>query len=1292
MPAPTTATVIDIVLNPAGEFVAGTTVTLRGVGSLTAEAALLDPTMLQSLQGPVEERLTSAVWQRDLRPNAPNSPANNYYLLTKQVPGRPAVPAPFTVPVPTSTTTTGIVDLAALTTIPAATAGFDAATPSAPRLLSLGGRVFVYTGVNGPGTAFTGVTLISGTATGTIASGQTVKQAYWVGSILNDPPASLPTLLSVLLMSAAGAAFVGFTPTGSVAAGNVQAAIAEVANEAISADVALANALAGEVTRATAQENLKLAKASNLSDVANPATALANLGGIGPIPSGTFADYAEGLIGARPAANAVPNKSLYLATDESGGTLYRSNGSTWVQVAPAVSAGLNAEGVQDIVGAMVASNTETGITVTYDDAAGKLDFVVPAVTAGDPGTVYVEGYPGITLGAGQSTPTRQANRTALAAAVAEAVAAKKKLMLPSDTLEVHYTEGAVGMPIGGNLWVDGYGEGTSVIDMYPKGPLSGAIVGLAVTGGLGTRRVKLSNFTAHGPTVVDTVPVPYDVPLHSSYFFQWFETSFDSVFITQNVEITGLLGTGISRSGGGLWIDDGCQVNAYAVPYSFFESTNTANEAREAMFLSSKTKLSAYDSQSTSVGLYIHPHMSYIITGGFFDNFGRFGIYQNGSPTNVPHINLCTNSGFEHCAVQTKGGRSQYTSCKFWGHTPIPGSNGPGGDGLANQGFAFFDDVHFGDCDFYNANDFGWVGDESHEATFDACRLHMGAGTVNSLGASTAGDDTYRFRNCEWYIDGGAALNAPSSFNGRVYMENCSAESTATAVAAGYFIQANGGEWWVDVKGRNMRTAALFTDGSSVANIHVDELDWHTAVDVAAIFATAAGSPSIDGRDIKVSGAGTLAAQSDGTDQLRLIRGVGQNPATVASAATIDTNVPAWGRYDTHVLTGATQINTLANPWPFVGRVTLIAATSATWSLGTAGNILPRSIRPMVAGDVRVLEWVPSISKWCEVTNWSPVRLPVLAGDVSGTTTLDISGGREFFDHRLVGDTTFQFGTPPDALPFQFRMLTEQDGTGGRVITWPNSIDWEAGAAPTPATTAGLKHLWHFLKRDGNGDGPWLGMVFEDMDGAVEPFDPDSLSGMIGRYKANSLSLNDGDPVESWTDISGNGNHLASSGSRRPTFKTNQVGAKAVVRFVTDDWMDAAIADQTQPFTIVLVYKSVDGCLFSDFTGHYCGYRIGGNLYMNFGSGLNGGAVDTSGYHLSMWVGDGASSEHYLDNAAAVTGGVNTGSLTELVVGSASGGSAFLDGDIAELIVYAGDHAASIADFRSYSAGEYGIP
>ena len=40
---------------------------------------------------------------------------------------------------------------------------------------------------------------------------------------------------------------------------------------------------------------------------------------------------------------------------------------------------MNIEKVQDIVGAMVTGNTEAGISVTYDDPAGKLNFQVAGV-------------------------------------------------------------------------------------------------------------------------------------------------------------------------------------------------------------------------------------------------------------------------------------------------------------------------------------------------------------------------------------------------------------------------------------------------------------------------------------------------------------------------------------------------------------------------------------------------------------------------------------------------------------------------------------------------------------------------------------------------------------------------------------------------------------------------------------------------------------------------------------------------------------------------------------------------
>ncbi len=94
--------------------------------------------------------------------------------------------------------------------------------------------------------------------------------------------------------------------------------------------------------------------------------------------------------GADPTWETVsttPEGTAILSTGESGGTKFlREDGdgtSSW----QAVPAGVTQENVEDWVGDMVTGNTETGITVTYDDSDGTLDFVVadqtPTTTRGD---------------------------------------------------------------------------------------------------------------------------------------------------------------------------------------------------------------------------------------------------------------------------------------------------------------------------------------------------------------------------------------------------------------------------------------------------------------------------------------------------------------------------------------------------------------------------------------------------------------------------------------------------------------------------------------------------------------------------------------------------------------------------------------------------------------------------------------------------------------------------------------------------------------------------------------------
>jgi len=72
-----------------------------------------------------------------------------------------------------------------------------------------------------------------------------------------------------------------------------------------------------------------------------------------------------------PAADGTSGQAM---VRDANGNLY------WADVATAT---LTNEEVQDIVGGMVTGNTETDITVTYQDADGTLDFVIDATVTRD---------------------------------------------------------------------------------------------------------------------------------------------------------------------------------------------------------------------------------------------------------------------------------------------------------------------------------------------------------------------------------------------------------------------------------------------------------------------------------------------------------------------------------------------------------------------------------------------------------------------------------------------------------------------------------------------------------------------------------------------------------------------------------------------------------------------------------------------------------------------------------------------------------------------------------------------
>ena len=78
--------------------------------------------------------------------------------------------------------------------------------------------------------------------------------------------------------------------------------------------------------------------------------------------------------------------------------------------------------------------------------------------------------------------------------------------------------------------------------------------------------------------------------------------------------------------------------------------------------------------------------------------------------------------------------------------------------------------------------------------------------------------------------------------------------------------------------------------------------------------------------------------------------------------------------------------------------------------------------------------------------------LQTATGD--GTTTIDWTKGNKFKFTFGAANETFTFTAP--SKPCSLQLILVQDGTGNRTATFPSSVKWSGGSAPTLSTT--LEH------------------------------------------------------------------------------------------------------------------------------------------------------------------------------------------------------------------------------------------
>jgi hypothetical protein len=81
------------------------------------------------------------------------------------------------------------------------------------------------------------------------------------------------------------------------------------------------------------------------------------------------------------------------------------------------------------------------------------------------------------------------------------------------------------------------------------------------------------------------------------------------------------------------------------------------------------------------------------------------------------------------------------------------------------------------------------------------------------------------------------------------------------------------------------------------------------------------------------------------------------------------------------------------------------------------------------------------------------------AGNSSTALTLDFNNGNNQLI-TLTGNCTFTFSNPVSGAWYSLELL--QDATGSRTVTWPASVKWSGGTAPTLTTTASKTDVMTF--------------------------------------------------------------------------------------------------------------------------------------------------------------------------------------------------------------------------------------
>jgi len=692
------------------------------------------------------------------------------------------------------------------------------------------------------------------------------------------------------------------------------------------------------------------------------------------------------------------------------------------------------EYIADTVGAMVSSNTETNITVTYEDGDNTLDFVIGTLNQDTSGTAALA-----------TSVTASANNTT------------------DETVYLTFVDGATGTQ---GIETDTgltYNPSTGLISAtgFSATNLTGTLQSAAQTNvtSIGTLTALTVDDVAVDGKVITMTGSASDTAVFTAGTNGTLDiTTTDAAAAAANIQITAdgtaeLAGTTVTLdSGGGITLDADSGTITFADGGSSLGTITSSGYSGTAAVA---TAVTITDNENTN------ENNAIIFTAGGDVDGGNIGLESDGDLTYNPSTGLLSSTGLTASGTVTYGTLSDGTI----GVTAWVDEDDMSSDSATlvptQQSVKAYVDSNAADMSFVMEDDDGT------EVTITGNKEVKIIGS----GITTNWTDTDNGTDGDPY-DLTLTVDAAQTGITSIYATDLiMGEDSQTAIDFG---TANEIDFKVDNAARLTLTAsALYPVTDNQIDLGTSSLEFKDAFFDGTVTADAFAGPLTGDVTGNVSGTAatvTTAAQSNitslGTLTTLTVDNVIINGTTIGHTSDTDLMTVAdgvltiAGELDATTLdiSGNADIDGTTN----LDAVDIDGAVQIDGATNFGVNDTGVDVKFFGATAGKYMLWDESQDSL--IINGGVQEAATTVTSSSNATTINLDSGTNFL-HDLTENTTFTFSNPPAAAGI-FTLKIIQDSST-RAITWPGTVDWPSATPPTLTSTNNAVDVFVFLTIDG---------------------------------------------------------------------------------------------------------------------------------------------------------------------------------------------------------------------------------